>query len=275
MFKFFEYLPLTGLTSTLAILLVAIFFVTSSDSGSLVVDSIAAGGETETTTAQRVFWCALEGIVAALLLLAGGLGALQSATIASALPFCIVILALVWALFKGMRADLAQQIASTGASYFPSIQPATGMTWQRRLSLILHAPTQQEVARFINGTVREALAAVADELSRRQRASEVIEDKSGGITLKSPAEGVRDFVYGVSPVSHRLPAFSATAAGKPELRYEARTYFSSGGRGYDVMGMSRDQIIADVLFQFERYLALIHAPEVQLMQSAPEHSAEI
>lgn len=274
LFKFFEYLPLTNVTSTLAIILVAIFFVTSSDSGSLVVDSIAAGGETETTTAQRVFWCAMEGIVAASLLLAGGLGALQSATIASALPFCIIILALVWALFKGMRADLAQQTASSSASYTPSIQPASGMTWQRRLALILHAPNQRDVEKFISGTVKEALASVANELSRRQRASEVIDDANGSITLKSPAEGVRDFVYGVSPVSHRLPTFSPITAGRPEFRYEARTYFSSGGRGYDIMGMSRDQLIADILVQFERYITLAHAPEVQLVQSAPEHSAE-
>ena len=103
LFQFFTYLPLTGLTSTLAVALVAIFFITSSDSGSLVIDTIAAGGETETTTLQRVFWCALEGLVAASLLLAGGLGALQSATIASALPFTFVMLALVWALYVGMR----------------------------------------------------------------------------------------------------------------------------------------------------------------------------
>src|SRR5690606_16658839 len=95
LFEFFNFLPFTGVTSVVAIILVAVFFVTSSDSGSLVVDTIAAGGETETTTRQRVFWCALEGLVAIVLLMAGGLGALQSATIASALPFAIIMLFLV------------------------------------------------------------------------------------------------------------------------------------------------------------------------------------
>src|SRR5690606_13855943 len=79
LFHFFEYLPFPDVTSLVAIVLVAIFFVTSADSGAVVVDAIAAGGETQTTIGQRVFWCVLEGLVAAILLVAGGLGALQSA----------------------------------------------------------------------------------------------------------------------------------------------------------------------------------------------------
>src|SRR5690606_35105922 len=113
LFEFFKFLPLPAVTSTIAVILVAIFFVTSSDSGSLVVDTIAAGGETETTKMQRVFWCTVEGVVAIVLLMAGGLGALQSATIASALPFAIIMLVLVFGLFKGMRADVAQKRAAT------------------------------------------------------------------------------------------------------------------------------------------------------------------
>lgn len=275
LFHFFEYLPWTTLTSTLAVLLVAIFFITSSDSGSLVVDSIAAGGETETTTSQRVFWCALEGIVAASLLVAGGLGALQSVTIASALPFSIVILVLVWSLFKGMRADLAQQVAHAGIPNAPTAQPAAGLTWQRRLGLMLHAPSEREVLTFIEGPAMKALSEVASELNNRGRDTVVVSEDNGSIALRSTAEGVRDFIYGIMPASHQIPAFSTMAVGKPEFRFEARTYFSSGGRGYDVMGMTKEQLISDVLVQFERYLALVHTPETQLVHSAPEHSADM
>ena len=273
LFKFFEYLPFTGLTSTLAVLLVGIFFITSADSGSLVVDSIAAGGETRTTTAQRVFWCVLQGIVAASLLLAGGLGALQSATVASALPFTFVMLALVWALLAGMRADLAQQEAQADRAHIPSAQPAAGLTWQRRLALILHAPTEAEVDRFIATQVRPALDQVARELSARGRPAQVADEDGGAIALRSPAEGVRDFIYGVSRSAQPMATFLLDA-GKPEYRYEARTYFSSGGRGYDIMGMDRDQIITDVLVQFERYLALVRSPATQLLHGAPEHEPD-
>ncbi|WP_338721138.1 BCCT family transporter [Devosia sp. XK-2] len=270
LFQFFQYLPFPAVTSTLAILLVAIFFITSSDSGSLVVDSIAAGGETATTTGQRVFWCVLEGVVASGLLLAGGLGALQSATIASALPFTFVMLALVWSLFVGMRADLAQQEAHATPAFAPA-QPASGVTWQRRLGLMLRAPGERDVTQFLEKEARPALAQVAQELSQRGRPAEVMEEEGGGIALRAPAEGVRDFVYGVALASQPMPILAPLGGGKPDLRYEARTYFSSGGRGYDIMGMHRDQIIADILVQFERYLHLTHSTESQILHAAPEH----
>lgn len=268
LFVFFTYLPFPTVTSTLAVILVGIFFVTSADSGSLVIDAIAAGGDTETTTLQRVFWCAFTGVVAAVLLLSGGVGALQSVTIASALPFIIVILALLWSLLTGMRADVAQQQTATTSA---PAQPAAGVTWQRRLALMLRAPRPSEVQIFIDTQVQSALKQVADELNSRGRPTSIEQSEDGAVSLRSPAEGVRDFVYGVSLASHPLAVLSPMGAGKPEMRYEARTYFSSGSRGYDVMGMGRDQIIADVLVQFERYLALVKSPEVQLVHGAPEH----
>ncbi len=275
LFRFFEYLPMPALTSTLAVILVAVFFVTSSDSGSLVVDSIAAGGESETTTGQRVFWCAFEGVTASLLLLAGGLGALQSVTIASALPFTIVILMLVWGLVKGMRADVAQQRAAASIAAPPAAQPASGLTWQRRLALILRAPTEKEIQRFIKTEVHPALEQISKELIARGRSAEVLVEETGAVELRSHAEEGRDFVYGVSVASHRLPSFSTIGATKSDYRYEARTYFSNGVRGYDVMGMTRDQLIADILVQFERYLNLVQSPESQLVQAAPEHPVEL
>ena len=90
LFKFLEYLPGTSVTSTLAIVLVGFFFVTSADSGALVIDTLASGGTEETPRWQRVYWCVLLGTTATLLLVAGGLGALQSATLLAALPFRLI-----------------------------------------------------------------------------------------------------------------------------------------------------------------------------------------
>jgi choline/glycine/proline betaine transport protein len=271
LFEFFTYLPFPTVTSTLAILLVAIFFVTSADSGSVVLDTLAAGGQTETTLLQRVFWCAFSGVVAAVLLLAGGLSALQSATIASALPFIGVILALLWSMLAGMRADLAQQRTSRAVAEAIPAYPAAGLTWQKRLGLILHAPTEPEVRTFIAEQIHPALAQVAKEFLARGQDAQVEEGEDGAIALRSGTEGLRDFVYGVLVASHPVAVLSSMAAGKPETRYEARTYFSTGERGYDVMGMTRDQVITDVLVQFERYMSLTHSPDVRLMQTAPEH----
>ncbi len=90
LFKLFELLPFTQIVSFLTIFLIITFFVTSSDSGSIVIDSLASGGVAHTPVWQRVFWASMQGLVAAALLLAGGLGALQTASIVSALPFAVV-----------------------------------------------------------------------------------------------------------------------------------------------------------------------------------------
>lgn len=270
LFEFFTYLPFPVITSTLAVILVSVFFVTSADSGSVVIDAIAAGGETQTTVLQRIFWCVFISVVASCLLLAGGLDALQSVTIASALPFIFVILALLLSLLTGMRADLAQELRRSESILTPA-QPAAGVTWQRRLGMMLKAPTEAEVKAFIQKDIRPALEQVAKELTNRGRPASIEEAEDGALSLRAPAEGVRDFVYGVSLASHPVAVLAPLAAGKPELRYEARTFFSSGTRGYDVMGLGRDQLIADILVQFERYLQLVKAPEMQLLHAAPEH----
>lgn len=92
LFKLYERLPFTQIVSFITVILIITFFVTSADSGSLVVDSLASGGATYTPIWQRVFWVVIQGVIASVLLLAGGLGALQTASITSALPFAIIML---------------------------------------------------------------------------------------------------------------------------------------------------------------------------------------
>lgn len=105
MFTMFEAFPMTGILSFVGIILVVVFFVTSSDSGSLVIDAITAGGKTDAPTAQRVFWCVLEGAIAIALLLGGGLGALQAAAIATGFPFAIVLVVMCISVFLGLRTE--------------------------------------------------------------------------------------------------------------------------------------------------------------------------
>lgn len=105
MFTMFEAFPMTGVLSFVGIILVVVFFVTSSDSGSLVIDTITAGGKTNAPTAQRVFWCVLEGAIAIALLLGGGLAALQAAAIATGFPFAIVLILMCVSIFIGLRQE--------------------------------------------------------------------------------------------------------------------------------------------------------------------------
>ncbi|RBI85804.1 BCCT family transporter [Rhodosalinus halophilus] len=105
LFAMLESLPLAAITSTLGIILVIVFFVTSSDSGSLVIDTITAGGKVDAPVTQRVFWCTFEGLVAIALLIGGGLTALQAMVISTGLPFTIILLLICWAIVRGLIAE--------------------------------------------------------------------------------------------------------------------------------------------------------------------------
>jgi len=105
LFAMLEGLPLASITSFIGVVLVIVFFVTSSDSGSLVIDTITAGGKVDAPVPQRVFWASFEGLVAIVLLLGGGLTALQAMVISTGLPFTLVLLAMCWAILQGLRSE--------------------------------------------------------------------------------------------------------------------------------------------------------------------------
>ncbi|MGO1394635.1 MAG: BCCT family transporter [Halomonas sp.] len=105
LFVMLEQLPLSQITSFVAIVLVVVFFVTSSDSGSLVIDSITAGGKVDAPTPQRVFWAIIEGAIAIALLLGGGLTALQTMAVSTGFPFTIILLVACYAIIKGLMSE--------------------------------------------------------------------------------------------------------------------------------------------------------------------------
>jgi len=105
LFVMLDGLPWTGITSFVGIILVMVFFITSSDSGSLVIDTISAGGKVEAPVPQRIFWCTFEGLVAIALILGGGLVALQAMAVSAGLPFTIVLLAACFAVVQGLRSE--------------------------------------------------------------------------------------------------------------------------------------------------------------------------
>ena len=108
LFKMLDKLPMTMLVSSIAMLLTIIFFVTSSDSGSLVIDTITAGGKLDAPVSHRVFWCTAEGAVAIVLLLGGGLSSLQAASLVTGFPFAIILLGMGVCVWIGLRNEARQ-----------------------------------------------------------------------------------------------------------------------------------------------------------------------
>jgi choline/glycine/proline betaine transport protein len=258
LFKFLEYLPLSSITALLATLLVVTFFVTSSDSGSLVVDMLTSGGgQTESPVWQRIFWAAVEGVVAAALLIAGGLAALQTATIASALPFTVVMILMAWGLMRALRIDDIKHLSLREARVTPA-GPAAPVNWRQRLKSLIHQPTREETVRFIQQTVRPALSEVADELRQMPLDASLGEGEDGRVWVEVRHGEEIDFYYCVRPRTYEAPSFVLrdTLEERAEaLEYcRAEVHLSEGGQDYDVMGWTASDLIGDVLDHYERHM---------------------
>jgi choline/glycine/proline betaine transport protein len=122
LFVLLEQFPLSGIASGIGVILVINFFVTSSDSGSLVIDSITAGGKLDAPVGQRIFWAVSEGAVAAVLLIGGGLTALQTAAITTGLPFAFILILMMFSLYKGLMKEHARNLAEDKETDFASYQ---------------------------------------------------------------------------------------------------------------------------------------------------------
>ncbi len=259
LFRFLELLPLSGLTSTLAILLVVTFFVTSSDSGSLVVDMLTSGGGTDSPVWRRVFWAVLEGVIAAALLLAGGLAALQSAAIASALPFSAIMLLMCWGLWRALQQESLKR-AGLRDLHIAVHSGLADSGWEAQLHRLLEHPQRPQVLEYLGTTARSALDDVADELRAHKAGVERSEGADGEVCLRVAHGAGLDFVYAVKPRTYQPSAAlldDSIAAAGPACR--AEVHLDDGGQGYDVMGWSRRALIHDVLDHYGRHVRFLQA----------------
>ena len=258
LFAMLEQLPWSTMLSMIAVVMVIVFFVTSADSGALVLDMLSSRSHKlgDSPLWQRLFWSTLIGVVAATLLLADGLKALQTATIASALPFSMILLAAMWGLFKALHLDAAKR-------EFHQIPSSSGGTtagtvdWQLRLHNIATLPERSDVKSFIAKVVLPACKDVCSELQKQGLHAEVT-FKNARVWLDVSHGAEADFHYEVRPHGLEQPNF-ALLEGDEETD-EAREYFraevhlAEGGLDYDIMGWSRDAVIGDIIDQYERHL---------------------
>ncbi|RUO32869.1 BCCT family transporter [Aliidiomarina sanyensis] len=261
LFQFFDALPFSTIASMIATILVVTFFVTSSDSGSLVVDIITSGGgDEDSPTWQRIFWCGLEGLIAVALLLAGGLGALQTASIASALPFSIVMLLMCWGLIRALRLEVVKRVSLASAVPAPAFAQGN---WQQQLRRLVRQPKRDEVMQFIEGPVMEAMQAVAEELKKQNIPVHVKRGDDGRAWLQTEHGDEMDFFYSVRPREYRPPSFVMRdiAKGRDEKLkfFRAEVHLREGGQDYDIYGWSKDQVIGDILQQYEKHWYFLDA----------------
>ncbi|MFB0963956.1 MAG: choline BCCT transporter BetT [Pseudomonas sp.] len=262
LFAFLEHFPFSSVLSMVAVCMVILFFVTSADSGSLVIDMLASGGNTQTPLWQRIFWASSTGIVAITLLLSGGLGALQSATIASALPFSIILLVSIWGLFKALHLDSTKRVLRHQSALHHSRQHKSTGGWQRRLRSMVMFPRRSHVNRFIDEVVMPSFEEIAVELRKQGYAVEVISGDDKRTKLEVQHNQEVNFVYEIRPRAYVQPDFvipDADEEDREERKYfRAEVHLLEGGQDYDIMGWSREEVIDDILDQYEQHMHFLH-----------------
>lgn len=285
LFQLFEHLPFSSVMSTLAVILIITFFVTSADSGALVLDSLASTGSTDAPPVwQRIFWAVLLGTVAAVLLLAGGLKALQTASIVSALPFAIIMLIAMVGMWRALvieskrEVSLKSAVRNTGKAL-----DKDGANWKDRLAKLVEYPSDKEVSSFIKNVAHESMQTVQIELKRRGWESSVYIDND---PLRTRIEVLKSeqmpFIYEVRLCERTVPGFALSEllleeqdGAEEELYYRAMVFLREGGEAYDVYGYNRHNMITDILNHFEHYLHKLHHSAELLPWDVEQHEQQL
>lgn len=229
----------------------------------MVVDTLASGGVANTPVWQRIFWASLMGIVAIALLLAGGLSALQTVTIASALPFSVILLISIYGLLKALRRDLTKRESLSMATIAPTAA-RNPIPWQRRLRNIAYLPKRSLVKRFMDDVIQPAMTLVQEELNKQGTISHISDAVDDRIRLEVDLGNELNFIYEVRLRGYISPTFALAAMDNDEQQteqhryYRAEVYLKEGGQNYDVMGWNREQLINDILDQYEKHLHFLH-----------------
>ncbi|HUH57591.1 MAG TPA: BCCT family transporter, partial [Pseudomonadales bacterium] len=280
LFQFYDALPWSFFLSLVTVFLIITFFVTSADSGALVIDSLAAGGALNTPVWQRVFWASLEGVIASVLLMAGGLKALQTMTIVSAFPFAIIMLVAIIGLWRALviEGHHKRSLISNAAS--PTRPNHRRTQWRSRLKGLVSYPNEERVDKYLQSTAVQALNEVKEELNKLGWQADVVEDlENHRVWIEIKREEFVDFWYEIRRVTLPIPAFMALEF-RRELTEEdvysrAEVFLRPGGLGYDLYGCDVHEIIRDVLDQFENYLSFLDESPNKLPWDQDEHDEMI
>lgn len=279
LFKFLDYLPLSGVTGLVSLVVISLFFITSADSGIYVLNNIASRDKSLTAPRwQAVMWGVLMSVVSIVLMQSGGLANLQAMTLLVALPFAMLMLLMCFSLWKGLNAD---------KKYFETkVNPTsifwTGDKWKERLEQMMNQTQEKDILRFLKHTVLPAMRELRQELIGKYELSVQIntlfEQDEPAVELVIQKESMRDFMYGVKSVGREVSTQLINDDNLPHIQhsmtYEPYTYFFDGRVGYDVQYMDQDELIADMLKHYERYLSLLDDVGQELMAHEQTELAE-
>ena len=252
-YRLLEEYPAFAFVAGLAVVTALLFYVTSADSAALVMANLTSKLPTpqhDARAALRVFWAVATGLLTIAMLLVGGIGALQSATIIMGLPFGLAMVAVMIGLYRALRPELH---ASEAEEY-----PGLSQDWRMRLTRVLSFPTMEAALHFESTTLLPALRDISDELSGQGISTAVKkirgEDGEEAIELTAQDDETNPFRYRIRRRLAPVPTYGASAVYSDEEYVRLDVYPGGTGRGYDIMGYTYTQIVEDVLDQYERHL---------------------
>lgn len=269
MFRFLEYLPLSELVSYLVILIIIIFFVTSADSGIYVMNNIASKNAEKSPKWQMIFWGALLAILALMLLNAGGLEALQTMTLITALPFSIIMLLFCVSLVKALTIDRSYY----ERDFSVSTVPWSGEFWKDRLQQIVSFKSRESVDEFMRSTVKAAFEDLQAEFKENGIESKIHEsDKPNRIAIEIRHDLINNFIYGFKNQFKVVSDYVVEEENLPDIAdkktYFPKSYFGDAREGYDIQYFTKNELISDVLKHYERFLEIISEEKNEMFISS-------
>ncbi|MBR9757811.1 MAG: BCCT family transporter [Algicola sp.] len=269
MFRFLEYLPLAEITSFLTISIIIIFFVTSADSGMFVMNSIATKNARISPKWQTAGWGILLAVLALMLLNAGGLNALQSMTLITALPFSVIMLLFIVSLVKALTID---------ENYYErdlseSTVPWSGHSWKKRLEKILSLNDKKTTNHYINTTVKDAFSELQQEFVKNGIGAKINSYANPQkIEIEISYDIVNNFVYGVKNESKMVSDYLLNEENLQNMddnrMFFPKSYFGDDREGYDVQLFTKNELISDVLKHYERFMQVISEERNEMFVSS-------
>ena len=268
--------PAFTFSASVATITGLLFYVTSADSGSLVLGNFTSRLKdinSDVPNWLRIFWSVTIGLLTLGMLMTNGITALQNATVIMGLPFSFVIFFVMAGLYKSLKVEDYRRVSAhrETAPYLTGAQGRLG--WKKRLSRLMNYPGTRYTQEMMTTVAFPAMEEVTKELELRGAKAELTQMEAqpgedlGHLELRVHLGEEQDFVYQIWPQKYSVPGFTYRARSGKSTYYRLETFLLEGSQGNDLMGYSKEQVIIDILDHYERHLNFIH-----LNREAPGNS---
>ncbi|KHS66754.1 choline transporter [Pectobacterium brasiliense] len=259
--------PGFSLSASVATITGLLFYVTSADSGSLVLGNFTSRlGDINNDAPNwlRIFWSVAIGLLTLGMLMTNGVSALQNTTVIMGLPFSFVMFFIMAGLYKSLRVEDYRKASSLQTSAPMPISGDDRLNWKQRISRVMNFPGTTHTQKMLDNVCKAAMEDVARELRLRGASVEVndlppVEDERlNHLELLVDLGDEQNFLYQIWPQRYSVPAFTYRARSGKSDYYRLETFLLEGSQGNDLMDYSKEQVINDILDQYERHLNFLH-----------------